>query len=366
MIVMTKSRVSAPQFFSVLYLSMLSSIFMYISSSDISIAQTDSLLRPVVFIAVSIITAIPTYLVLKAFKENINSDLRADVKRLFFKTIAGIYAIVYFVAILRALARFDLFASSELFPGTDMTVFLVALVIVCGLLSVLGLGALSRASVIFTAIVVGATGFVMLSLWKDVDLLNFTPLLEQGLGSFFYDSVYFSLQGAEIGIIMLFLPEIKGKITKAYILWSILSGITFIFILFFTVGTLGVFADTQLFPTYTAVTLAEFGLLERMDALETAIWVLCIVEKVSLYFLGVTNCLNFILPRVSRKLITGVCIVATSVLLSFISANLKRFNFMSYTPLVVALYVVPVLLLPVAIIIYLKKVKPYEKNIPNN
>ncbi len=363
---MTKSRVSAPQFFSVLYLSMLSSIFMYISSRGISISQTDALLRPVAFIVISIIVAIPTYLVLKTVKEKAQSDLKVNHKKIFFKIIAGIYALVYFVAILRALARFDLFASSELFPGTDMTLFIVALVIVCGLLSLLGLGSLSRAAVIFTAIVVGATGFVMVSLWKDVDLLNFTPLMEQGFGRFFYDSVYFALQGAEIGIIMLFLPQIKGKIAKTYIIWSILSGVTFIFILFFTIGTLGAFADTQLFPTYTAVTLAEFGLLERMDALETAIWVLCIVEKVSLYFLGVVNCLNFILPKISRKIITGVCVGAVSILLSFISANLERFNFMSYTPLVIGLYVVSVLILPVTLIIYFKKVKPYDKNIPNN
>ena len=362
---MTKSRVSAPQFFSVLYLSVLSSIFMYISSRNITIAKTDSLLRPLIFIVVSIIVAVPTYFVLKIIKEKNATGLKLNREKLFFKILAAVYSIVYFVAILRALARFDLFASSELFPGTDMTIFIVALVIICGLLSLLGLGSLCRAAVIFTVIVVGATGFVMISLLKDVDLLNFTPLMEDGIGRFLYDSMYFAFQGAEIGVVMLFLPQIKGKIAKSYILWSVLSGITFIFILFFTVGTLGFFADTQLFPTYTAVTLAEFGLLERMDALETAIWILCIVEKISLYFLGVINCIKFILPKISRKIICVGCIGVVSVLLSFISANLERFNFMSYTPLVIGLYVVPVLILPIALIIYLKKVKPYEKNIPD-
>ncbi len=362
---MTKSRVSAPQFFSVLYLSVLSSIFMYISSPEISISTTDSLLRPLVFILVSIVVAIPTFLVFKTVKEKTQSDLRVNEKKIFFKVIATIYALVYVVGILRALARFDLFASSELFPGTDMTIFIVSLVIICGLLSLLGLGSLSRAAVIFTAIVVGATGFVMISLWKDVDLLNFTPVMQTGFGRFFYDSIIFALQGAEIGVVMLFLPEIKGKIVKSYILWAVLSGVTFIFILFFTVGTLGAFADTQLFPTYTAITLAEFGLLERMDALETAIWILCIVEKVSVYFLAVVNCVKLVFPKVSRKIICGGCIVLVSLLLAYISGNLERFNFMSYTPLVIGLYVVPVLILPTALIIYFKKVKPYEKNVEN-
>ncbi len=359
---MTKSRVSPPQFFCVLYLSVLSSIFMYISSGDISIATTDSLLRPIMFILVSIIVAIPMLFLFKEVKAKTASGLLVDRKKPFFKVIALGYGVVYFVAILRALARFDLFASSELFPGADMTIFIVGLVVVCALLSLLGLGALSRAAVIFTAIVVFATAFVMLSLRKDVDLLNFTPLMENGTGKLLGDAAYFALQGAEIGVILLFLPQIKGKLIKSYVLWSVLSGVTCILILFFTVGTLGAFADTQLFPTYTAVTLAELGLLERMDALETAIWILCIVEKISLYFLGVVNCIKFILPRVSGRIICGGCAVAVSGLLVFISGNLERFYFMSYKPLVVLLYVVPVVIIPAVLIIYFKKVKPYEKN----
>ena len=360
---MTKSRVSPPQFFCVLYLSVLSSVFMYISSGDIAIASTDSLLRPIAFVLISIIVAVPMLLLFKEVKSKVSSGLSVNRKRPFFRMVAFIYVAVYFVAILRALARFDLFASSELFPGADMTFFIIGLVIVCAMLSLLGLGALSRAAVIFTAIVVCATAFVMLSLRKDVDLLNFTPIMENGFEKLLGDAIYFALQGAEIGVILLFLPQIKGGLVKSYLLWAILSGVTFIFILFFTVGTLGAFADTQLFPTYTAVTLAELGLLERMDALETAIWILCIVEKVSLYFLGVVSCIEFILPKVSVRVICGGCAVAVSGLLVFISGNLERFYFMSYKPLVVLLYLVPVVILPVALIIYFKKVKPYEKDV---
>lgn len=363
---MKKSYVSAPQFFSLLYLSVLSSIFMYISSPKISISKTDSLLRPLVFIGVSIIAVIPAFLVFRTVKEKSREQLKVNDKKVFFKLISALYAVVYFAGILRTLARFDLFASSELFPGSDMTLFIVGLVIVCALLSLLGIGSLSRAAVIFTVIVVGVTGFVMVSLTDELDLLNFTPLFENGIGDFLYDSFIFSLQAVEIGTVLLFLPEIKGNVVKSYVLWAVLSGVTFIFILFFTVGTLGVFADTQLFPTYTAVTLAKFGLLERMDALETAIWVLCVVEKIALYFLGAINCVKFILPKISRKIICGGLIVIVSLLLVFISGDLERFNFISYTPLVIGLYLVPVVILPVVLLIYLKKVKPYEKNTEDN
>ncbi len=358
---MTQARVSSPQFFSLLYLSILSSIFMYISSPEITISETETLLRPLVFIVVSIVAAIPILSIYKKFKDS--DDVKEQLLRSgFFKVIAALYGIIYLVGIVRTAARFDLFASSELFPGTEMTLFIISLIVICALLSLLGLGALSRAGVIFVVIVVGATGFVMLSLLSEVDLLNFTPLFENGALNFIWDSILFAVQASEIGAIVLVLPEIKGNFTKNYVLWSVFSGVSFIVVLFFVIGTLGVFADTQLFPTYTAVTLAKFGLLERMDALETAIWILCVVEKIAFYFLIITKSFKLVFPKVSKKIISAVAATLVSIILSFISGNLERFSFISYTPVVLGMYIVPVVLLPVAIIIYLKKVKPREKN----
>lgn len=266
------------------------------------------------------------------------------------------------LGIVRTTARFDLFASSELFPGAEMTLFIISIVIVCALLSLLGLGALSRAGVIFTFIVVCATGFVVLSLLEEISVLNFTPLFQDGLGQFFSDSLLFSLQASEIGVLITVLPEIKGNLKKGFVWWAALSGITFVAVLFFVVGTLGVFADTQLFPTYTAVTLAKFGLLQRMDALETAIWILCVVEKIALYFWVVTKNLKLLFPKVKSSILCLAQVIPVCGVLVFISGNLERFSFVSYTPVVAGMYIIPVIILPVSVLIYLKKVKKSEKS----
>lgn len=358
---MEKTKVSTPQFFSLLYLSVLSSIFMYISSPEITISETDSLLRPVVFIAVSIVSALPLLFVYKKLGQN-----EANYKKLyeskFGKITAVIYSVVYLLGIVRTTARFDLFASSELFPGAEMTFFIIGLVAVCAALSLLGLESLTRAGVIFTFIVVCATGFVMLSLWDEISVLNFTPLFQDGAGRFFSDSILFSLQASEIGVLLTVLPQIKGNLKKGFVWWAILSGATFIAVLFFVVGTLGAFADTQLFPTYTAVTLAKFGLLQRMDALETAIWILCVVEKIALYFFVVTKNLKILFPKVKKSTLCLVQALSVCAVLVFVSGNLERFSFISYTPIVVGMYVVPVILLPVSVLFYLKKVKKSEKS----
>ena len=150
---------------------------------------------------------------------------------------------------------------------------------------------------------------------------------------------------------------------KHYILWSVLSALSFSFILFFVVATLGTFADTQLFPTYTAVTLAQFGLFERLDALETAIWILCVVTKLTLYISAIVKCICFAFPKLSEK-ITAISVgVVITGFLVFISGNIMNFGFISFTPLVVGVYLVPVLVLPLVLLIYnlIKRRKNNEK-----
>lgn len=349
---MTKSSVSAPQFFALLYLSMLGSMFMYISSPNITIATAEALLRPLIFSVVSILFAIPIYFLCTKsdFKEIMQAEKRSKV----YKGVAIFYGLVYFIDALMTAGRFDLFASSELFPGTEMTYFLIGLVAVCVALSFCGIGALGRASVIFTFVVVVATAFAALTLSKDVDFLNFTPLFENGVGKFIKDSLSFSVQASEIGAIVIFFPEIKGNIKKNYILWSVLSALSFSFILFFVIGTLGVFADTQLFPTYTAVTLAQFGFFERLDALETAIWILCVVTKLTFYISAIVKCICFSFPKLSEKNTSVIVGSVIAVFLIFISGNINNFDFISFMPLVISVYVVPVLVLPSVLIVFNK------------
>lgn len=354
---MAKSQVSAPQFFSLLYLSMLGSVFMYISSTNVTIASAESLLRPVAFAFVSIIVAIPIYFVCK------NRCLADYNKTKAYKIIAFFYAVVYFADALMTIGRFDLFASSELFPGTEMTYFLIGLVAVCVGLSFYGLGALGRAGIIFTSIVVGATAFAAMTLSRDVDLLNFSPLLENGLNQFVYDSLLFVIQGSEIGMLVLFFPQIKGNVKKHYLWWAVLSAASFSFVLFFVVGTLGVFADTQLFPTYAAISLAGFGLFERLDALETAIWILCVVGKLTLYIIAITKCVCFAFSKFTQKL-TSVCVgVLVGLIPVLISGNIKGFSFISSLPLIIAVYLIPVVVLPMALLLfdYIKRRKLNEK-----
>lgn len=346
---MTQSKVTAPQFFSVLYLSVLGSMFMYISSAQTAISTVQALFRPFVLAVFNVAVAVPIYFLCK--KNCFNAGFDLCEKKRCFKSVAVFYGVVYFVDALMTVGRFDLFASSELFPGTEMTYFIIGLVVVCVSLSFCGFGALGRASTIFTFVVIAATLFASVTLSKEVDFLNFTPFFETGTGKFFDDSLLLCIQMSEIGTIVIFFPQISGKIKKHYVTWSFLSAVSFSFVLFFVVGTLGTFADTQLFPTYSAVSLAKFGLFERLDALETAIWVLCVVTKLTFYILAVVKCVCYAFPKFSERNAAVAVGIALSAVLVFISGNIMNFRFVSYTPLVAGLYFTAVVVLPSVLLI---------------
>lgn len=361
---MLKEKVSVNQFFALLYLSLLSTVFMYLSSEHIKIAQTDALLRPVIFVVVSFVVGVPVFLVLKRHTR-LTVEHKYIGESAVLRVVAFVYGVVYVIGILKAAARFDLFASSELFPGNDMTVFLVVILCACALMSGLGLGALSRGAGVFAFLVCITTLFVMLSLWSEVDLLNFTPLLENGVGAFLEDGLIFAVQATEIGTIIMVLPDLKGNVKKAYIIWTVLSAVTFSLVLFFVIGSLGAFADTQLFPTYTSVTLASFGLLERIDALETAIWILCIIEKISFYFLVAIKAFSYAVGCASRRTITFILCAVVCVVVVLVSYNIEHFAFLSADVLSVVLFLVAVVVLPWVAYFYIKRVKPCDK-IPEN
>ncbi len=361
---MAKETVSAKSFFALLYLSLLSSIFMYLSSSQVMMSNTDSVFRPIVFIFLTFLFAIPTFLFINKSNQKCLQREVPETKTL--KVIAFLYAVIYFVASLRTVARFDLFASCELFSGSDMTFFMVFFVVICGFISLLGLNSLCRSATVFCVVVIFTTGFVMLSLIEQVDLLNLTPLLRNGFFTFSKESVLFTVQASEMGAILLFLPSIKGDVKKEMKRWIVLSGISFSVIMFFVVASMGAFSDTQLFPTYTAVTIANFGALERLDALETAIWILCVVEKIAFYILIVSKALSYCFKKVQPKVLTLIICGLIVLVIFLISKDVEKFFFVVSKYFIYGVYFSGVVILPMVLLILKKKGKLNENKIKEN
>ncbi len=332
---------------------------MYLSSPHIKISQTETIFRPLVFILVSFVVSIPAFYVVKEHKRCLENRCFVSKNKV-LKVVAVIYSVCYFLSTLKTIARFDLFVSSELFPDKNMVIFLLGIVIICAIVSMYGIGTLTRSAVILCFIVVASTLFVMVSLKDEVYFLNFTPLFSNGVLSFFKDSLLFSFQVTELGTLIMFLPFSEGNKKKSFVLWSIFSGLVFSLVFFFVVGSLGQFADTQLFPTYTAVTLASFGLLERIDAFETSIWIICVVQKLSFYIYVITKCIKYAFCKVSTKIVTSVIAIILCVVTVLLSMDIERFEYLSSDIFTVVIFVTLTVVLPICVCLNLKAV-PREK-----
>ena len=104
-----------------------------------------------------------------------------------------------------------------------------------------------------------------------------------------------------------------------------------------------------------------------VDALETAIWILCIVVKLTFFIYIIVQSFSFSFKKINkhRKIFSAFIGGVIAVILIFVSGNIVRFSFVSSATAAISVYVVPVIILPAILIgvnfIYDRR-KNYEKN----
>ncbi len=343
---MIDNKVTTGQFFSLTYISTVVASFMFISTEVVDLGKTDAILFPVVYVFISIITAIPMFLFLK--RSNKKSVLEAlnERNRVFSVFISIVYALTVFVLLLKTLARLDLFISSEIFPENSMTFLIILIVIVSTVLSLLGLAPLARASTIFIIAVTLSVLIIVISAMGNINSLNFVPFFENGIIDFFKESISFSVFFPEFSIFIFFLSEIKGNLKKGFYTLLFFLFITFTVVSFTAVGALGKFSNTQLFPAFAITSVGEFNVLERFESISSSVWTLCIVAKTTLQIIVTSMCLRNIFPKVNPKLPNIAVGVIASLLIIYISQGVTRFSFMSSQTSVTVMYILLAAVLP--------------------
>ena len=361
---MANERVTAVQYYSVLYLTMLSGILMYIATEESTVNGLNALLRPFVFFIINAVACIPVILLCsKCGGENLLTALEKRSRGLSVAVAAVYFAVFVFVTVKLAV-RFDLFASSEMFPEKDMLILSVIMVIVCAVLGGFGFGGFARGAYVIAIIVTVSVLSVQFSLFKEIDFLNFTPLFENGAADFLSRSAKTTLLAVECGTLPLFFGSVGGNVKKGFYIWLGISSVVFLLVSFTVIGTLGIFTDTRLFPSYATVSLAKFGLFERVDSVETAVWISCVVVKITYYINAASRCVMHIFKNVPKRTASAFIGGGAAVLLALISSDILKHKVFAVAVQNFAVYVIPVVILPVIslIILKFKKVKPDENN----
>ena len=351
----SKGKISAFQFFTMLFLTRTLTTVTYLSSYTENIRLSDMLIQPIFRIAIGTAIMFPLYFL---YKKNIDKnllDMLSSKSKAFARVVAILYVAFFFYFTVVTIARLDLFAGTVVFPETDLTYILIFAIVLCCYGAFLGLEALGRSSVISIAFVVPALMFIMVTLIKKVDLLNLTPLFYNGVTPVVKVAMDSVGQTVEYAIIATALPRVKGNVKKGFFIWLISQTFLMAVMFFFACAVMGNFASTQLFPFHTLASLAEFSMFSRLDAVFTSVWIMCAFIKAGLLIYLQTDILTMYFGKFKRTtyiIVVGLLTIFANLL---ISGQIRWFTLVDNSTIKIILTGVTVVLLPMIVLIFCRK-----------
>ena len=351
----SKGKISAFQFFTMLFLTRTLTTVTYLSSYTENIRLSDMLIQPVFRILIGTAIMLPLYFL---YKKNIDKnllDMLSSKSKVFARVVAILYVAFFFYFTVVTIARLDIFAGTVVFPETDLTYILIFAIVLCCYGAFLGLEALGRSSVISIAFVVPALMFIMVTLIKKVDLLNLTPLFYNGVTPVVKVAMDSVGQTVEYAIIATALPRVKGNVKKGFFIWLISQTFLMAVMFFFACAVMGNFASTQLFPFHTLASLAEFSMFSRLDAVFTSVWIMCAFIKAGLLIYLQTDILTMYFGKFKRTtyiIVVGLMTIFANLL---ISGQIRWFTLVDNSTIKIILTGVTVVLLPMIVLIFCRK-----------
>lgn len=357
----SKRKISTLQLYSILYAGRILLTLTFMPSLNNEPVNTDMLLQVILFFFLLPLAALPFYFLYRLQPGWSILDHAFAISPTTERISALGYAVYFLYGTIIAVSRFDLFATSRLFPDSDFTIFLLLIILVCCAAAAYGLEALGRASAVGLFAVLSVFIFIMATLFSKFDLLNFTPPFYNGVRPVLRGAFASLSQTVELSVIAVIAPRVTGNIVSGFFKWLTGLTITILCLLGATTAALGYYADSQLFPMHALSVLAQFSVFQRLDSLLTGVWMLCLFIKASAFILISSECLQHAL---GRKSING-SIVFSGVLIScvcvFVSQSAGRFKLLVQDSISAVFFVFFVLVIPISFLIFGRSKKLYNK-----
>ncbi len=350
-----KEKISAFQFFIMLFLSRALTTVTYISSYTKEIRLSDVLVQPVFRISIGIALMLPVYFIYKRNRDKNVLDLVRQRSPQASKILSFAYVFTFFCFTVTTVGRLDLFAGTVVFPETDVDYMLVFVILLCCYGAYLGFEVLGRGSVIFSALVVPAIAFILVAVSSKVDLLNLTPILYNGVKPVFSTAIDSIGQTVEYSILAIAVPKVSGNVKKGFFILLGLQSLFVATIFFFITTVMGNYAYTQLFPVHTLASLAEFAMFDRLDAVFTGVWIMCAFIKGSLLIYLQVDILKKEFPRLNCKIAFTVIGVLAIIINLIIAGGVDRFMAVDSSVIKIILTGVTAFIIPLSVLIFTRK-----------
>ncbi len=348
------------QLFMMMFLSRIFITLLFMPTSTQALNGGDGCLQIVIGAIVLLVLAYP-------INKYLNDDLKVDFLNEKNRTIQIIECVFIIAGMLvfslLSIIRFNIFATTVIFPSSDLRFFLL-IIILCSLYAVLmGLPVLGRTAEIFFGFIVLSISFVLASTAGRIEFTNFTPALYDGFKEPLKQGVFSVSQTIEIFFPVFLKDKIKGG-TKNFIYPWIFTTMGFLLLLVtWQNGVLGDYANTQLFPLFSLTSLSTLGFVERLDAFITSSWLVCIFIRVAIFIFISKECLTKIFPNMKEKNASLIVASSIGVLILLMRENYSSRLFLEKISLPLIFFAIIAVLLP---LLKMMRNKNEENNINNS
>lgn len=236
------------------------------------------------------------------------------------------YAAYYLVIDVVYLSLFQMFMANAMEPNAVAWTLGVITVAAACYAAVLGIEAILRTAVILLVVMLLGTLLVLGGLAGQMEPLHFRPLFLEGPRQTLQGWAMLFGFGTELPTIAILLPHVKGKRTRGFLWWNVLTyGFTALLLLA-TVAACGDYLDQQLFPMYTAASVAHLSIFERMDIMFIIAWMSGLFVKLSADLYIIRQCAAAVSERADHPaaIVTAGAVIAVGTQVVFQSLAAQK------------------------------------------
>lgn len=230
-----------------------------------------------------------------------------------------IYALYFLFVCIYSLSLFDIFVSNIISPQLSLVLLSSAIIVTSCYGAFKGIEAIVRTSGIILILICIAMIFIVIAFVPKIDSINYEPIMYNGNSSIINGTILMIATTSCIPAMAMLLPMAKGNAKSNIFWWSFATYSSIAIMIIIIVGSLGDYLKTQMFPVYSAVSIAEIGMLKHLDILYLGVWTSGLFIKIALFLYLFSLCVEKMFGQKAARcsiLLGGFCVVITSVLLS--------------------------------------------------
>ncbi len=272
---------------------------------------TDNFVSCGIALGCNFLLALPVFFLMRRRPDS-GLLLQAESAGRWLLWITACFYILYFLLVdLQYLATFQFFLGNVFHPAAPTWIFSAMIMLAAVYSAMKGLEAMSRSSVVLLVLILLGVSVLGILLLPEVDSQNFMPLFYNGASQTLYGTAFYLSGSSCIATYAVLFSAAGGRRKLGFCVWNIITFASSAFVLFLIIGALGSFANLQLFPLYSAATLAALGTFQRMDSVFLCIWLVGLFLKLAIDLYVVSLCVN----RLAHKRLDRITKPACGVLI---------------------------------------------------